>query len=262
MTFYSVLAIYALLLTIITILEGRQTPQGDPPMKNAKTSEFFILICPYIALFYSDHFWNHLLFTVPLLIYGVVLTRIANLRGSLAYHFDALISLMVGSFLLAIILYFLFFHDGALSDSEVSTVAPAEHSNSDEPAESWLPSFLQPIVTYLPYLVFVGLGVHAVYVRMQRKRLTASMENVPNEGLRIPYGHISLVITVPLLTLLPLLTGYYWWMLLAGIILYFQIMSNRIPQMEVSLRGGIGMVSVYLFMGMVMLSIILYAVLF
>lgn len=87
--------------------------------KAQRISDSFTLFAPFALLYYHEAFWHNLIFYfIPLYGYFFLLAWVMQKKFQLASAFDMLLSLSVGSFILVIIGYYIFFHQGVLSPEE------------------------------------------------------------------------------------------------------------------------------------------------
>ncbi len=95
--------------------------------KAQRISDSFALFAPFALLYYHEAFWHNLIFYfIPLYVYFLLLAWVMQKKFKLASAFDMLLSLSVGSFMLVIIGYYIFFHQGVLApeDEVVKVVEP------------------------------------------------------------------------------------------------------------------------------------------
>lgn len=98
---------------------------GDPDSGNQKPhslSDSLVLFAPFLALFYHDHFWSVLVcYFLPFQLYCFLVAY--GLRRW--KETDALRQMSaingIGSLMLTLITYYLFFHEGALTEDVVTT---------------------------------------------------------------------------------------------------------------------------------------------
>ena len=115
MSLYTALAAVALLLPLLIFFDHRASqanPERDP---NQRGPDTLILFTPFLIFFYSEAFWQNLLWFIPLYVYFALVFFIANYSGWYKVHWGILMYHSYGSFALVALGYFLFLHSGPKS---------------------------------------------------------------------------------------------------------------------------------------------------
>ncbi len=98
--------------------------------KAQRISESLTLFAPFALLYYHEAFWHNLMFYfIPLYIYFLLLALVMQKKFKLASAFDMLLVVSGGSFMLSMIGYYIFFHQGALAP-EPEVVEIIEHTQT------------------------------------------------------------------------------------------------------------------------------------
>jgi hypothetical protein len=106
-------AIYPLLL-FWDYRTARNPETGE--YKAQRISESLTLFAPFALLYYHEAFWHNLMFYfIPLYIYFLLLALVMQKKFKLASAFDMLLVVSGGSFMLSMIGYYIFFHQGAFA---------------------------------------------------------------------------------------------------------------------------------------------------
>jgi len=228
-------------LLIYSDYQAKRKANNDPDIDfdlNTRNSSFLLSFTPFIALFYTEHFWLTLLYLVPLYLYFGILMFIANKKNWCPFFkFD--IALYGSSGLIVtIIAYFIWFHEGLLSSPQTGVELTI---NKDTTLTVW------------PFYVFAFLFVSAFFTHQLLPKKQRSESNV---------AFIVLVIQAISYPILALFTEYYWWSMLAGLVAYIISMPILLRPLTGSSRGGIGFVLSYIYMMAATGSILVYAFLF
>lgn len=106
-------AIYPFLL-FWDIRTARDPETGE--YKSQRIIDSFAMFAPFALLYYHDAFWHNLIFYfIPLYLYFLLLAWIAQKKFQLMSAFAMLSVVSGGSFMLSIIGYYIFFHQGTLA---------------------------------------------------------------------------------------------------------------------------------------------------
>jgi len=210
--------------------KGKDPATGE--YKSRRISDSFTLFVPFAVLYYHEAFWHNLMFYfIPLYVYFLLLAWIAQKKFQLASAFDMLLIMSGGSFMLSIIGYYIFFHQGVLAP-EPEVVEVTEQGQTG----LWV---WWPIVTAI--LSAVG-GV-----------ILLKIMGGKSEKLLFPVALILLV--------LPFFSHHpYWAMLLStGLFFYFCITAAKQGD---STGAGAYFAFFFFYMMAQMATLIVYAIVF
>lgn len=99
----------------------RNPETGD--YKSRYISDSFVMFVPFAALYYHVFFWHALLFYfAPLHLYFFILAWAVKRKVENFPPFEMIKVIGFGSFVLTIIIYYLFFHAGSLAEATTETV--------------------------------------------------------------------------------------------------------------------------------------------
>jgi len=199
MDLYIWLIIFAALFPFIVRLDykEKQKADADPDKSydyNRQLLSMVLVFMPYSLLFYTDDFWNNILLYIPLYLYclGFLYFTYCKKWFEVPPGLAAFNSL--GQFLLVVIAYYLFFHDGVFSEPEVVPELTHRLVNNDE--------------VWWPYGVFAGIWLASVVfvflARLGRFYQDASMLLIWAALFGLP--------------LLPFFMTSYWGGMLAGLV--------------------------------------------
>lgn len=104
----------------------RDPETGD--YKSHFLSDSLALFAPFAALLYHENYWQVLLFYfVPLHLYFVGLAWLLKRKFVEFPSFEMISTVASGSFILSIIAYYLFFHQGAMAEAPKEVVQTIDH---------------------------------------------------------------------------------------------------------------------------------------
>ncbi|WP_346838556.1 hypothetical protein [Microbulbifer sp. SAOS-129_SWC] len=192
-----------------------------------------VLLAPFLSLFYTEHFWTSLILTLPVILVSYLTQRICYQMGRLDTSPEVL-ALTPGSYLISILVYFLLFHHGVLSESQVTVSADTSETFSSH----------QRGTGFWAYLTYFSVFC----VTMTRKS---------NDGISL--STLALVLAV---TILPFFTGHYWYAMLAGLGMLLIALQRAFRVMEAGSSGGLSFMSGYLYLMAAFASMLMYAILF
>ena len=244
MDFYIILTLFVVLYPLLVYMDCKvkMRSEADPSVDynpNHQASNTAALFIPFSVLFYTELFWWNLLYYLPLYFYFWCVLVYANKKASLGEDTYMFLYQAFGSFLLVVLGYYLFFHEGILVESELLEQDTDMFSKQVGDAV-W------------PYVIFVCLLLATIAVSL--------VERAKNQEVKLS---LTLLITsIIVLPLLPLFISHYWWGLLAGSLSFLVLSQLVLRNMEQSSQGGIGFVCVYGYMMVSIASIALYALLF
>lgn len=96
--------------------------------KPHRASDSLIVFAPFSLLFYADNFWHNLLFYyAPFYAYCLLLAFILKRWKKDLVPTEMLMSSGVGSTILVIIIYYLFFHKGSMTEAPTEVVQTIDH---------------------------------------------------------------------------------------------------------------------------------------
>ena len=206
---------------------------------NHRLSDTLMLFAPYTILFFSENFWINTLYLIPLFLYAILIMQLAYKKGWSPVGPAMVLITFPGSVMVTVIIYYIFFHDGVMSP-EVTQPTDTGIANEENSNPLW-PFFIYGL------LLFTQL----VYGLAERKK-----------GEEANKSANFLFLQVLGFNILPLFSQHYWWLMLAGAIMFFAIVQSVVNRMELTSRGGIGFVLIYSYMMAATASIVLYAILF
>ena len=204
----------------------KQKAEADPEKTydpNGMLSSGVLMFTPYSLLFYTEGFWTHLLFFVPFFLYCFAWMYFFNQKQWLDLPFTYFSFTSLGQFMLVILAYFLFFHDGYFSDQvdvpEGLNVAPL--SAVIEPEVGVIPSAevieLSAVISVeagpepstWPYMVFGAMWLGIIFFSALGERSKGFFQEV--SGLMIMAGLLAFPI-------LPFFMADYWSGMLIGLL--------------------------------------------
>lgn len=185
---------------------------------------------PFIALAYTDHFWTSLLWTLPVILAVTATQRVFYRKGWLDTPSE-LVVLAPGSYLLVIIAYFMFFHEGLVESSPVEP----ETAGTGAPS-SWSIYWLSALYVTCFLLAIVPKKADSTF--------------------------LSLVFLIPAITILPFFTGHYFWFMLLGFLLLLVSVHRGIKHMEAGSVGALSAIGGYFYLLAAFASIVVYAILY
>lgn len=189
-----------------------------------------VVFSPFVALFYTEGFWNHLLWTFPPIL-AVTATQWACHRKGWLGSPPELVPLAAGSYLLATAAYFLFFHEGLL---EGSPTTPEEVRAKGQ--STW--------ATYWPYA-----GYFICFLLSTAPKKPGSIV-------------LSLLFLIPAATILPFFTGHYFWFMLLGALFVLLAIRRGIKKAEAGSAGALSVIGGYFYAITAFGSLLVYAVLY
>jgi hypothetical protein len=209
-------------------------------MRNAKEGEYkaqhlstsYAIVMPFALLFYHQDFWHNLVYYfVPLYCYFIVLVWLMRKR----YIFSSILSMVLinanGGFLLTIISYYIFFHQGVLAP-EVEATKIAEQNEMG--LWIWWPIGVAVLAFFLNMILQAGMGEKG-------------------EALLFPLALVFLV--------LPFFSHHPYWAMLLNTVLFFNFCLFTAKQGD---STGAGAYSALFFFYMMaqMAALIVYAIFF
>lgn len=146
-------AIYPFLLCW-DVRTARNPETGE--YQSQRISDTFTVLAPFALLYYHEYFWHNLIFYfIPLYVYFLLLAWIAQKKFQLASAFEMLLVVSAGSFMLNIIGYYIFFHQGALAPE------PEVAQNIEQPQKGlwvWWPILAAVLSTLTIVVLLKKLG--------------------------------------------------------------------------------------------------------
>lgn len=232
MTILHLTLILALVYPFLLFLDCRairKADKGNSPSQRA--SDSLTLVTPFALLYYHEAFWHNLIFYfVPLYLYFLSLAWIAQRKFRLESACAMLLVLMGGNFMLAIIGYFIFFHEGSLAPEKevVETVV-------ETPTSLW---------AWWPIAAGVLSAVIARVILQYRKN---------TETLLLPLAPVFLI--------LPFFSHHPYWAMLLNTVMFFYVLGVAAQK---SGSGGAGAYSAFFIFYLMaqFFALIVYAVLF
>jgi hypothetical protein len=201
--------------------------------KAQRISDSFTLFAPFALLYFHENFWHNLIFYfIPLYVYFLSLAWVMQKKFHLASAFDMLLSVGVGSFVLVIIGYYIFFHKGALST--VESKAPALHDTDEINWLIWWPIPLVTITVLTAVLMFKKIGERA-------------------EILLFPVALVLLVV--------PFFSHHPYWLMMLSTLLFFYLCVFAAKQCGSDGKAAYSAI-LFFYMMAQMAALIIYAVLF
>ncbi|MCX2800276.1 hypothetical protein OQJ68_00580 [Microbulbifer thermotolerans] len=230
----AILSVFASVLAIIDcyIAKKKRKITENSDLRSDRLSDLVVLT-PFLALLYTENFWLNLVCTLPIILTSFLAQTFFYRKGWLASPPEFL-TLSPGSYLLAVVGYFIFFHQGFLGDSNMdSALTTAGESKSPY---SWLN--LWPYAAYLVFFLF------------------ATTRKSTN-GI-----YLSILIMVLAVNILPFFTGYYWWSMLAGFCILAVTVRRAMDVLEPGSGGAVSFVGGYFYLITAFGSILAYAILY
>ncbi len=237
MSFYTFLIVAAVLIPIFIGIDfvikrmSKKNQEDEVNVDEHSLPDTFVYFLPFAALYYSEPFWLNLGMLAGVAVYGGLLLLIANRNNHLGGQIEMFVFRAMGSLIVTILGYYIFIHEGVLSDE----AAVQEATTS---SDSWL--------SYWPYAVYA-----LVIIPLLSKPADENADATP-----------KLIVAIIAFNTLPLFTDYFWWALLAGVIVFLSVSKVVIDRMDVTVKGGASFFLSYIYMMAAMASIIVYAVLF
>ncbi len=243
MTLYQTLLLLSAIFPLLIYTDYREKRKADSDQDsefdlNSRNSGFVLSFAPFLALFYTEHFWITLLYLIPLYLYFGLLMYIANKKQWCPFFVTDIAIYGSSGLMVTIIGYFIWFHEGVLSPSETTVVSVANE---------------KAVIVVWPFYVMAGLFIAGFIVNKLASKKNRSEANAAFKILALQ------AIGYPVL---PLFTDYYWWTMLAGLVAYVIALPIILRVLTDSSRGGIGFVLGYIYMMAATGSILLYAFLF
>ncbi len=233
--------IFAALFPLSIYSEIRQQQKLKEEYKiTEQKPEMLIFIVGLSSLFYSEVFWQYIgMYVLPLFIFCFFCQSIAKRLFSYRYSNEQVSSIATSSLVIPIFIYFIFMHDGALSNEPqvISNNLENTVSNTSFSLFDYWPYGVAAIILLVHYLSTYGKG---------KKRQEAN-------GLLV----LLMLVSYPLL---PFFTSQYWLALLIFSISYifaqFQSANHA--------GGGAGAISAFImfYMYASFMSILVYGLLF
>lgn len=232
---YSILTAIACLLVLVDCyaLRGKATGAEEVSHRNERLSDL-VFLAPFAALFYTEYFWTSLIFTLPIIL-AVIATQWACHRKRWIDRPSELILLVPGSYLLTLIVYFIFFHDGFLAESNPTPEVIADRT-AESSAFTWL--------GFWPYAIYA----FGFLLAITRKS---------TDGICL-----SALLLILAITILPFFTGHYWWSMLAGFGLLLFTGHRAFSILESGSAGAFSLVSGLFYMISAFGSVLAYAFLY
>lgn len=227
------LLITAIGSTLLLLLDCRSSIKESPAAgattgSNDRLSDL-ALLSPFIALFYTDTFWTSLLFTVPLILVVLTMQSICYRKGWLSTPPEPL-ALAPGVYLLAILGYFMFFHEGLAGPN----------AGSENIVERDRPSWID----YWPYAAYL-----ITFTFTATRRST--------DGICLSILFLALANCI-----LPFFTDHYWWAMLAGFVMLMLVLNRGLRHLGQDEGGALSMIGGYFYMLTAFGSVIVYAILY
>lgn len=117
--------------------------------KSRYISDSFVMFAPFAALYYHDFFWHALLlYFAPLNVYFFILAWLLDRKIKNFPPVEMIKVMGAGSFLLTIIIYYLFFHQGSLAETPTEVVRAV-----DNPWWVWWPFAVIIIAGWITALI-------------------------------------------------------------------------------------------------------------
>ncbi len=123
MTIIYLILILATIYPLLLFLDYKSLRDPETgSYKSQYASDSLALFSPFAALYFHDFFWQALLYYfVPLHLYFVVLAWAVKRKVENFPPFEMIKVIGSGSFILTIIIYYLFFHQGLLTEPKAET---------------------------------------------------------------------------------------------------------------------------------------------
>ncbi len=243
MTLYQTLLLLAAIFPLLIYSDYKEKHKADtdPDIEfdlNSRSSGFVLSFAPFLALFYTEHFWITLIYLIPLYLYFGLLMYIANKKQWCPFFVTDIAVYGSSGLMVTVIAYFIWFHEGVLSPQETEMVT-VETKN--------MASVVWPFYV-MTGLFIVGFLINRLAPKKNRSEANSAFMMVAIQAISYP--------------ILALFTDYYWWTMLAGLVAYAVALPIILRALPDSSRGGIGFVLGYIYMMAATGSILLYAFLF
>ncbi len=144
--------------------------------------------------------------------------------------------MLPGSYLLTIIAYFIFFHEGIFTASAPAVDSTLSQDPESPEATGWL--------YYWPYLVILGCFIPTMITN--------------NDSI----FSVSLLLLILAITIMPFFTGYYWSTMGGGFLLLLVAVNRMFKVLKSDEAGGASFISSFFYMMAAFFSIVIYAVFF
>ncbi|BFM10667.1 hypothetical protein R50072_08200 [Simiduia litorea] len=198
-----------------------------------------LMLSPFLVFFYPQAFWLNFSGFMALWALGCCAVYGLNRFGFLDHSLELQKLMGPGIALLVGIGYLIFLHQGPLASTVESSVT--ELTTADAP-------LLERVVTLFPAWLWWAYGLFiSVSVLMARHK-----DGTMLAALLLLLG----------LAILPFYTGYYWWSLGAGVIVFLLALKPLLYAMDETSKGGIAFVLVFLAQMIFVGSIVVYAIFF
>ncbi|MFC6634141.1 hypothetical protein [Microbulbifer taiwanensis] len=226
------------LITILAVLAvaidcyvtGRKTDDSGTRSANSDRLSDLALFAPFLALFYTENFWTSLACTLSIILITATSQWFCHRKGWLNAPSE-LITLVPGSILLTVVIYFIFFHDGFAEATPHDLVEANDGEHT-----SW-----------------TGYWVSALYF------ICFLLAAVPKKS---DATFLSLLLLIPAITILPFFTGHYFWFMLLGLLLLLISVHRGFKNLETGSGGALSAVGGYFYMLAAFASIAVYAILY
>ena len=126
-----VFLILSIVYPLLYLRDIRIRSKPDVDVKQSPlTSDSVVLFAPFITLFYHDNFWPALLYYfLPFFGYCAVVTFAIQRWKKVDAQLQMIAIHGVGSVILTLVAYYLFFHEGTLADEPVATQSDTHTSH-------------------------------------------------------------------------------------------------------------------------------------
>ena len=244
-TIYTTLLLIAAIfpLSLYSDYRKKKIADNDPEIEydhNDNSRKFIIVFTPFCVLFFTEQFWLHLLYLVPLYAYFIGLTYFASKKGWALYMKHEISMHASSGVMMTILAYFIWFHEGILTPETSTATTPTDMATF-------------PLVhTLWPYYAFAGLIVAIIIASLYEhfRKINTSIS-----------GKLFVVMAFAN-PLLPLFTHYFWWGQLAGAVVFIAVLSYMTSRAKLNVQGGMQFFMGYVYMMVLTLSVIIYAFLF
>jgi len=254
MALYLVIIILAFLAPLLMFqdkqarIKAESEPDGnyDP---NGQVSSVIVGFAPFTLLFYTESFWLHTLYFIPLYLYFWVALVLISKERWFSGEATSVFFHGLGGFVLTVLGYYLFFHDGVLVEPEHVVTDTAEAVMTVTDLQGTL---VQSGDAEWPFLIFASLVLGTLVVRGSEFLLKRE------PGLSSMLALASAIV----LPILPLFTSNYWGGIISGFIALLVLLLSLFSGEKASSRAGVGFIYFYIYMMSFILSLIIYAFLF
>lgn len=222
----AVLSLFAAVLAIIDcyIAKAKRETAENVDLRTDRLSDL-VIFAPFLALLYTENFWLNLTGTLPVILVSFLAQTFFYRRDWLKSPPEFL-TLAPGSYLLAVISYFIFFHEGLLVGSD------------GEPVVESLSFSFWPYAAYVAFFLFA---------------ITRKSTN----GICLSTLIMALAVNT-----LPFFTAHYWWAMAAGFCILIVIVCRAQTALDSGSGGALSFVSGYFYLITALGSILVYAILY